>query len=289
MMLHRLAATALVLGALAGPAAAEVDADLLAELIASDARPEGHVARDEYRKPAEVLTFFGISPDMEVVEIWPSGGYYTNILAPYLASGEGTYFAAGFPRTSKSEFAQRSRARWAEFLESDPERFGEIVTTGFGKVGEDEDWALTDGQSVDAILTFRNLHNFMSIGWIDEAFETFYANLKPGGILGIVEHEAPEDGAQDPKAESGYVQRAWTVAKAVEHGFEYVSASEVLHNPADRKDYPDGVWTLPPTLRTKVDGCTGETFAEGEGCVDQAEFLEIGESDRYVLMFRKPE
>ncbi len=301
--LTRFAGLACLAGALAiaAPAhgedqgeAAKADRAALEEAASDARRPDGDVARDQYRQPVEVLGFFDIAPDATVVEIWPGGGYYAQILAPYLKQGGGTYYAAGFPRTAEGDFATRSRDRFAAFLAADPERFDEVITTGFGTVAGADDYEIAPAGSVDAVLTFRNLHNWMAFGFVDKGFEAFYAALKPGGILGIVEHEAPADGMQDPMAESGYVQRAWTVAKAVEHGFEYVGASEVLDNPADTKDHPEGVWTLPPTLRTKVDGCEGPTFAQPPAdqpdleCVDQAAYLEIGESDRYVLKFRKP-
>jgi len=254
----------------------------LAEAVASDSRSAEEKARDVWRHPTETLTFFGVTSDMKVVEVWPGGGWYTNILAPWLASGGGTLVAAGFDAASIEDPERRARTetRLAEFKAAyaDP-KFGTIEHTAFSA----SSGPLTAEGTADVVLTFRNLHNWMSGGYTEKFFADAYAALKPGGVLGVVEHRLPSTQAQDPKATSGYVHEDYVKALATAAGFEFVEASEVNANPADTADHPFGVWTLPPnSATTDREGKPVEGF-------DPEKYKAIGESDRMTLKFRKPE
>ena len=254
----------------------------LAEAVASDLRSAEEKARDAWRHPIETLEFFGVSPNMKVVEVWPGGGWYTNILAPWLASGGGTLVAAGFDAASIEDPERRARteARLAEFRAAyaDP-KFGTIEHTAFSATSG----PLTADATADVVLTFRNIHNWMSGGYTEKFFADAYAALKPGGVLGVVEHRLPSTQVQDPKATSGYVHEDFVKGLAAAAGFEFVGASEINANPADTADHPFGVWTLPPnSATTNRDGSTVEGF-------DPAKYQAIGESDRMTLKFRKPE
>lgn len=226
-------------------------------------------SRDGARNPAETLKFFGLQPDSSVVEIWPSGGWYTEIIAPFIAEN-GQFYGAHFPGGTDMEFFNRARDAYKAKLDADPEVYGNAQVTEMypGKM------ALAP-EPVDLVLSFRNVHNWMSRDFQDEAMQAFYDVLKPGGILGIVEHRGDPGSEQDPKAESGYVTEEYTVALAEKAGFVLDGKSEINANPSDTRNHPEGVWTLPPTLRL--------------GDEDREKYLEIGESDRYTLRFRKPE
>lgn len=254
----------------------------LAEAVGAETRSDSEKARDAWRHPVETLEFFGLTPDMKVVEVWPGGGWYTNILAPWLGSGGGTLVAAGFDAAAIEDEERRARteARLEEFKAAyaDP-RFGTIEYTAFSA----SSGPLTADGSADAVLTFRNIHNWMSGGYTEKFFADAYLALKPGGVLGVVEHRLPSTQAQDPKASSGYVHEDYVKALATAAGFEFVESSEVNANPADTADHPFGVWTLPPNSSTTArDGSTVEGF-------DPAKYEAIGESDRMTLKFRKPE
>ncbi|MBY9065957.1 hypothetical protein K1X12_03555 [Hyphomonas sp. WL0036] len=254
----------------------------LADIVNSDARSAEEKARDPWRHPAETLEFFGIEPGYKVVEIWPGGGWYTNILAPWLASGGGTLVAAGFDIASVEDADRRARMeeRLTEFKNAyaDP-RFGTIEYSAFSATSG----PLTEPGTADAVLTFRNIHNWMSGGYTEKFFTDAFAALKPGGTLGVVEHRLPSTAMQDPTAASGYVHEDYVKGLAAAAGFEFVEASEVNANPADTADHPFGVWTLPPNSATsKADGTTIEGF-------DPEAYKAIGESDRMTLKFRKPE
>jgi predicted methyltransferase len=243
--------------------------EALAKAIASEHRSPNFVARDAARKPQEVLEFIGVKPNMTVVEIAPGGGYWTEILAPYLHD-KGTYYTAITPR-SASERAAASADTWQKKLDSDKARYGKVKVSDFGG-GKFEP---APAGSADVVVTFRNVHNWMGQGTAEQAFASFYKALKPGGILGVEEHRASADKPQDPKAANGYVREDYTIALAEKAGFKLVSRSEVLANPKDTKDHPKGVWTLPPTL------------ALGEQ--DKAKYQAIGEADNFLLKFQKPQ
>ena len=264
------------------PAAEAAPAVSLADIVNSDQRSAEEKARDAWRHPVETLEFFGIEADDKVVEIWPGGGWYTNILAPWLASGGGTLVAAGFDTASVEDAERRARMeeRLAEFKAAyaDP-RYGTIEHSAFSATSG----PLTEPGTADAVLTFRNIHNWMSGGYTEKFFTDAFAALKPGGTLGVVEHRLPSTAMQDPTASSGYVHEDFVKGLATAAGFEFVESSEINANPADTADHPFGVWTLPPNSATSGrDGTTIEGF-------DAEKYKAIGESDRMTLKFRKPE
>ncbi|MCH2457561.1 MAG: methyltransferase domain-containing protein [Henriciella sp.] len=235
------------------------------------------IARDEYRNPVETLEFFGIEGDDTVMEIWPGGGWYTNILAPWLHANGGTFIAAVISPERSERAAQALEAYQANYSPF-PDLFGDLQYTYYdsasGPLGEPE--------SVDAIVTFRNIHNWMGGDHTDKFFNDAFAVLKPGGVLGVVEHRLPSALNQDPSSPPGYVHQDYVTRLAEEAGFVLEEASEINANPADTADHPFGVWTLPPVSRTTDrEGNTPEGF-------DAAKYQEIGESDRMTLRFVKP-
>jgi predicted methyltransferase len=259
--------------------ALEIDTGAALEAaVNAEGRSAEQRARDEYRNPAETIRFFGVEPSDTVVEIWPGGGWYTEILARYLASGDGKLYAAGFDPEGASEYAQRSLDSFSERF-MDAGEFGEVEMTVLAQNNQD---IAPDG-SADAVLTFRNVHNFQMGGWAPEAFDAFYAALKPGGVLGVVDHRLAEDADIAREQSSGYVKVSTVRQLAEDAGFVFEEASEINANPMDDTDHPFGVWTLPPNSRqTGRDGTAPEGF-------DPEEYLAIGESDRFTLRFRKPE
>jgi len=236
----------------------------LAAAIAAPHRSEANRARDQYRHPAETLAFFGVRPTQNVVELWPGGGWYTEILAPYLAA-KGTLTAAS-P-------IGRQTARIAERLDADPGLYGKVKRANFPAA--DGATLVPDG-SADLVLTFRNVHNWR-FGGADNAqasFHQIYRMLKSGGVLGIVEHRLPEEMDSAKEEKSGYMKRSSVIGFATRAGFKLVGESSVNANPKDTHDWPDGVWTLPPNFRL--------------GEKDRARYAAIGESDRMTLKFVKP-
>ena len=235
--------------------------------IASPLRDPKAVARDVARHPAEELRFFGLDARQNVVELWPGSGYWTEILAPYLAA-QGHYTAALAPQSDDDEGAgiKAWRARFA----THPEHYGTLVETRLDATHFD----IAPPATADLVLTFRNLHNWMEDGYAPQVLAACFRALKPGGILGIEAHRGRNDQPQDPLAKSGYVRQDYAIDMARAAGFELVGSSEVNANPKDTKDWPDGVWTLPPTL----------TLGEK----DRAKYVAIGEADNFVLKFRKP-
>jgi predicted methyltransferase len=278
---HRLSRTTLsAVACLAAFAAAAsgppvTDAATLATLdkaIAGDHRSAQNKARDAFRHPKETLKFFGFRQDMTVLEIWPGGGgWYAELLAPALRE-HGHYIAAGMDPKSTSKYVQDNLKKFADKVAARPDVYDRAKLTTLQAPNELH--PVPDG-SVDMVLTFRNVHNWMGNGSADAMFKAMYAALKPGGILGVEEHRAKNTGPQDPKAESGYVRTDYLVALAEKAGFKLIGESEVNANPKDTADHPNGVWSLPPTL----DG----------GDTDRDKFIAIGESDRQTLRFRKPE
>jgi len=236
----------------------------IAKAVAATSRTPANVARDPSRHPAQTLAFFGVKPTDTVVELIPGGGWYTEVLAPYLGA-RGTYYAAsgwekglgGIKRLQAANPAAYSKVKLAAF----PAAAGEpVVPAG----------------SADVVLTFRNIHNlrFAGVDRTQAAFAEMFRMLKPGGTLGIVEHRLPE--ARDAAAEekSGYMKVSSVVRFAKQAGFQVVGMSEVNANPKDTADYPGGVWTLPPSYQLKD--------------VDRAKYTAIGESDRMTIRFVKP-
>lgn len=245
-------------------------------ILAGDWRPANQKARDEYRNPAETLAFFEVEPNETVIEIWPGGGWYTNILAPYLKDG-GTYIAA-LPAAEAGDYYQRAVDKFETDFVARTDVYGDIQTTTLWKTAG----PLAEEGSVDTILTFRNVHNWMNSEFADKAFADMYAALKPGGVLGVVEHSLPSSEPQNPIARDGYVHEDFVISLAEDAGFVLVESSDINANPADTADHPFGVWTLPPVSRTTDrDGNTPEGF-------DPQTYLDIGESNRMTLKFRKP-
>ena len=251
-----------------GLAAAHHDA--LRAAIAAPTRTAANIARDRYRHPYETLAFFGVRPSDTVVEIWPGGGWYTEILAPYVLQGGGTYYAAGM---TDSQLAGVRR-----MMEANPSLYGSIRLATFPSFEAGRP-RVPDG-SADVVVTFRNVHNWM-MGYQrerqpygEEAFRQMYAMLRPGGTLGVVDHRLPEGANAERERTSGYVKMSTVRRLAENAGFRMVETSEINANPRDSADWPNGVWTLPPTLRL--------------GDQDRERYLAIGESDRMTLRFVKP-
>lgn len=243
----------------------------LDRVLAGDHRSDANRARDAWRHPKQTLQFFGLREDMAVLEIWPGGGgWYTEILAPVLRE-HGRYIAAGFDPATDSQYMQKGIKDFADKLASRPDLYDRVTVTALQHPGAMS--PVPDG-SVDMVLTFRNLHNWMAREAAEAMLGAMYRALKPGGILGLVEHRGDPALPQDPRAKSGYVRTDYAVALAEAAGFELLGESEINANPKDSKDHPSGVWSLPPTLRG--------------GDVDRDRFAAIGESDRMTLRFRKP-
>jgi predicted methyltransferase len=237
--------------------------------IAGEHRSAQDRARDRYRHPRETLLFFGLRPNQTVVEILPIGGWYTRIVAPVLRD-KGLYVAAMPPVVAGNANSEGSRKAYADILAAAPALLDQVKVVDFdiGKGG-----LVPDG-TADLVITFRNIHNWMARDQAEAAFRDMYRALKPGGTLGVVEHRGNEAVPQDPRARSGYVNQSHAIELIKGVGFKLVGVSEVNANPKDTKNYPGGVWTLPPTLSA------GET--------DREKYLAIGESDRFTLKFIKP-
>jgi predicted methyltransferase len=241
----------------------------LDQILAGDHRSAEHRARDRYRHPRETLEFFGVRPQMTVAEVWPGAGWYTEVLAPLLRDRGKLYAAHLDPNAS--EYARKAVEAFQAKLRERPDVYGEVtVTTLAAPPAKNE---IAPPGSADMVLTFRNMHNWMMFGWERAAFEAMHAALKPGGVLGVVEHRGDPQTPQDPKAASGYVNEQDAIDLIESVGFRLVARSEVNANPKDTKDYEKGVWTLPPT------------YACGER--DRARYAQIGESDRFTLKFEK--
>jgi predicted methyltransferase len=234
--------------------------------------------RDVYRHPAQTLAFFGLRPDMTVVEVFPGRGWYTAILAPYLAKGGGKLIAASFDPLTASDAQLATLAEFKERFMRDPKTFGAIELVGLS----DKTNAIAAPNSADMVLVMRNVHTFMADGYAAQAFRLFHDVLKPGGVLGIEEHRARSTGLQDPQAGAGYVQEAFVKILGQDAGFRFVGSSEINANPKDTKDHPFGVWTLPPVLRTAPLGMPDNPH------FNNAKYKAIGESDRMTLKFVKP-
>lgn len=242
--------------------------DPLAAMISAAHRAPNNSARDKFRKPYEVIKFFGITDTSRVVEILPgSTGYFTEILAPYLRD-KGLYITAGRHEGAPQNYTEDHKRMLAKYA-ANPDVFGKIAVTRFFK----NDYEIAPPGSMDFVLTFRNLHNWIERKEIDDALKSFHAALKPGGILGVTDHRARTDQPQDEQMKKGYIRQDYAIAVIERAGFQFIGSSEVKANPKDTKDYPEGVWSLPPTYRQKD--------------VDRAKYEAIGESDRFVLKFVK--
>jgi len=253
--------------------AADAAPGSLAAAIASSARTPKYAARDVYRHPLQTLQFFGLRPDQTVVEIWPGRGWYMEILAPYLRDRGKYYAAIEAPDVSgASKEAKDDASFLRKRIADDPAHFGKVVVTDLHPPQLTE---ICPPGTADLVLTFRNVHNWIEEGTQQQQFNTFFKALKPGGVLGVVEHRAKPGTSLDETRKSGYVDEAYVRKLATDAGFRFVAASAVNDNPKDTKDYPKGVWTLPPTLTL--------------GDQDRDKYLAIGESDRMTLKFVKPQ
>jgi predicted methyltransferase len=246
---------------------------VLDEILAGDHRSSEERARDQYRHPKETLQFFEVTPEMSVVEIWPGGGWYTQVIAPYLKTGGGVYYAAGFSKDDARESVVNALNAFEENYVAKPEIYGNVKMTVLGD-------AIAPEGAADVVLTFRNIHNWMESGTTQDYFAEFYSALKPGGVLGVVTHRA--DGTSLPHdGSSGYTYTDDVIALAQAAGFEFEAASEINANAKDTKDHPFGVWTLPPVRRSsEIHGVSDPDF-------NPALYDAIGESDRMTLKFRK--
>jgi len=239
----------------------------LEQSVSGEHRSAKNKARDKYRHPVETLNFFGFTSQMTVVEITPGGGWYTEILAPAL-KGSGKLYGAHYPDTGEDNYYSNSRKKLEKKLASNVV-FSEVVLTDFVPRKQSE---LAPQGTADLVLTFRNLHNWKDAG-VEQVFKDAFNALKPGGVLGVVEHRLPVGVA--PEKAVGYVSEVKTIKQAKAAGFRFAGASEVNANSKDMAQHPKGVWTLPPVLRL--------------GDKDKAKYLAIGESDRMTLKFVKPE
>ena len=247
-------------------------ASALDAVLAGSWRDPANVARDGYRHPKETLTFFGLSPAQTVIEITPGGGWYSEILAPYLRDG-GQYIAAVVDPAAVAEgrsrdYQQKNNTTLETKVGAASAQYGKAKVVGYDPKAP----VFGPADSADLVLTFRNVHNWRSAGQAEGMFKGFFAVLKPGGVLGVVEHRAKTDVPADDK--SGYVGQAQVIAMAETAGFKLQEKSEVNVNPRDTKDYPNGVWTLPPV--------------NDHEAADDAKYKAIGESDRMTLRFVKP-
>ncbi len=217
----------------------------LDEVLQSPHRPAEHKARDVYRHPKQTLKFFDIKPYMTVVEIWPGAGWYTEILAPYLRE-EGQLYAAHFSPDSKIDYFKNSAIKFRKKQAAQPKIYDQVKITVL-ELPKFLD--IAPAGSADRVLTFRNVHNWLKAGVEDEVFSAMYKALRPGGLLGVVEHRASEKTPVDPQAKSGYVHEKTVITIAEKAGFKLLDKSDINRNTKDNTDHPKGVWSLLPTLR----------------------------------------
>jgi predicted methyltransferase len=262
-------ASAVLVAACAATSSRQGTAEALTGILAADYRAEENRARDRYRHPKETLLFFGIRPEMSVLEVWPEPGWYTEVIAP-LVRDKGKYYAAVIAADPESKYISQRLQQYRQKLAGRPDLYDRVAVVSFPADGGDA----VPPASVDMVVTFRNIHNWMSRGTTAQAFATMYRALRPGGVLGVVEHRGNPAVAQDPKAKSGYVNEEYAIKLIEAQGFRLVGKSQVNANPRDTKDYEQGVWTLPPTYRL--------------GDQDHDKYAAIGESDRFTLRFVKP-
>ncbi len=237
----------------------------LQSVLDSRDRSEQNRFRDKYRHPLETLQFFGLRPEMKVVELWPGGGWYTEILAPFLAT-KGKLIVTNFnPQTNK--IAQLLQKK----LDAKPSLYGKVEVV---KINPPNELTLAPENSVDMVLTFRNIHNWVKAGYDDKVYAAAYKALKPGGILGVEEHRGKQGITLPESIKTGYMSETRVIAAIEKAGFKFVEKSNINANQKDTKDYPGGVWSLPPTLT--------------QGDKDKDQYLAIGESDCMTLKFIKP-
>ncbi|MET0282701.1 MAG: methyltransferase [Steroidobacteraceae bacterium] len=251
-----------------GSSPVQVRADLAA-VVASDHRSAANRARDVYRHPVETLSFFGLRPDMTVVELWPFGGWYAEILAPYLRD-HGLYYAAAMDPASADAADRGYNDSLQKLFAAHPQLFSKARLS----VLAPGNMQIAPPGSADLVVSFRNIHNWTWAGIEKDVFAAAFRALKPGGVLGIVEHRSNDPDYEPRTPGQAYVGEEYAIRLIEGAGFRLVGRSDINNNPRDTKDYPKGVWTLPPS------------FAMGEQ--DRAKYAAIGESDRFTLKFVKP-
>ncbi len=244
--------------------------DKLATVIAGKHRTESYAARDDYRHPLETLKFFGLKENMTVIEISPGGGWYTEILAPYLKD-KGQYIAAGYDPESKMEYFRKNAKRFQDKLKANPELYGKTKVTVM-QTPDKLDFA--EKNSADMILSFRNTHNWHNSGSSQAVYKAIFDALKTGGVFGLVQHRAGHRFPLDKSGKMGYLKQSEIIKLAEKVGFKLVEKSDINANPKDTRDHAKGVWTLPPVYRL--------------GDTDREKYQAIGESDRMTLKFVKP-
>ncbi|MES2743296.1 MAG: methyltransferase [Pseudomonadota bacterium] len=246
--------------------------DALKAAIAGNQRTPANVARDAARHPYETLSFFGIKPTMTVVELAPGGGWYTEILAPYLREN-GKLIAAGPDAKSSDEGARQSAERFQKKLDANPAAFDKVQ---LGVFAPPTTYRFAPKASADMVLTFRNIHNWIPAGEasMKTLFASVYDSLKPGGVFGVVDHRLPPAAKQDAQASSGYLHEDYVIRLIESAGFKLAAKSEINANPKDKADHKNGVWALPPRYANQDE--------------DRAKYAAIGESDRMTLKFVKP-
>lgn len=271
LMVFSLAALSATGLAVAATAATEstVSHEQFATLLGGDWRVPQNAARDQYRHPEQTLTFFGLRPDQTVIEITPGNGWYSELLAPLLKD-KGHYVAA-IVDPAISDYAKKSADSLKQKYAADPAHYGKVEVVAYAPQAP----VFGTPGSADTVLTFRNVHNWVDAGNEAATFKAFYEVLKPGGTLGVVDHRAKPGTTAKDNEKNGYLPTDYVVKLAQQAGFKLAGESEINANPKDTKDYPDGVWTLPPAL------------VKGEQ--DKAKYLAIGESDRMTLRFIKPD
>lgn len=250
--------------------AAESTTTLLAKALSGEHRSDENRARDVYRHPKETLQFFGLEPDMTVLEITPGGGWYTEVLAPVLKD-DGQLIVASFGADHPVEYLAGIHKRYIEKLHADPATYGRVRRIVFQ---EPDYLGALDDESVDLVLTFRNTHNWIKFDTAEDIYRAMYRVLKPCATLGVVQHRAAADADPVKAAKQGYVPEPYLIDLLESIGFRLAARSDINANPRDTRDYPEGVWTLPPTYRL------GEQNRE--------KYEAIGESDRMTLRFDKP-
>ena len=257
-------------------AAEPVASDGFDKIMAGEHRSAANRARDAFRHPKETLAFFGVKPDSIVVETFPGAGWYTELLAPYLRD-KGRLIVA-YPAESV-----RGIKSYQEKLGAKPNIYDKVKIVRIGAPAALDirpDGANSGANAVvnaggaDFVLTFRYVHNWIDDDNVDVFMKSFYDALKPGGVLGLVEHRAKPGSKLKEAIDLGYVTEEYVIKHALMAGFKLDAKSEINANQKDTKDYKSGVWTLPPS------------FADKE--VDRAKYVAIGESDRMTLRFVKP-
>jgi predicted methyltransferase len=254
-----------------GESTASLDAAL-----AGAHRSAANKARDRYRHPKETLEFFGLRPDMTVVEVWPGPGWYTEVLAPVVRD-RGKLYVAQYGSAPPFPYQQREMDALAAKMRAAPDVYRSVTPTALNLF--ENELEIAPAGTADLVVTFRNVHNWFQEGYgppnaAELAFKAMFDALKPGGVLGVVDHRWPDPATEDPRARNGYISERRVVEYAEKAGFELVGGSHVNDNPLDTHDHPEGVWTLPPDLAL--------------GDRDREKYLSVGESDRFTLKFVKP-